>query len=79
MQQCEHTSHPPVRPRRLEQHIRRNKLRMGVTLSDQLRAAAEDGEAVKEVTSKTEAKRLAFYIHMNVLGLSDLRGRKWEI
>ncbi|PNW74891.1 hypothetical protein CHLRE_12g505800v5 [Chlamydomonas reinhardtii] len=63
----------------LEQHIRRNKLRMGVTLSDQLRAAAEDGEAVKEVTSKTEAKRLAFYIHMNVLGLSDLRGRKYIV
>ncbi|KAG2445860.1 hypothetical protein HXX76_000464 [Chlamydomonas incerta] len=63
----------------LEQHIRRNKLRMGVTLSDQLRAAAEDGEAVQEVTSKTEAKRLAFYIHMNVLGLSDLRGRKYIV
>ncbi|GIL65964.1 hypothetical protein Vafri_19606 [Volvox africanus] len=48
---------------------------MGLTLSDQLRAAAEGNE----VTSKTEAKRLAFYIHMNVLGLSDLKGRKYLV
>lgn len=49
---------------------------MGLTLSDQLHAAAEGGEE-SEVTSKTEAKRLAFYLYMNVLGLADLKGRKW--
>ncbi|PNH11269.1 Mechanosensitive ion channel protein 10 [Tetrabaena socialis] len=59
-------------------HIRRNKLRMGVTLTDQLRAAAEGGEE-SEVTSKTEAKRLAFYLHMNVLGLSDFKGRRYLV
>ncbi|KAG2500887.1 hypothetical protein HYH03_001647 [Edaphochlamys debaryana] len=63
----------------LEQHIRRNKLRSGVTLTDQLRAAAEGGEEAEVVSSKTEAKRLAFYIHLNVLGLADLKGRKYLV
>ncbi len=59
----------------LEQHIRRNKLRAGLTLTDTLRQAAEEGERARELTSKKEAKRFAFYLFMNVLGC-ELKERK---
>eukprot|EP00798_Chlamydomonas_sp_ICE-L_P026211 gene26211-11942_t len=54
----------------LEKHIRNNKLKY-VTLTDQLVMAAEaqDGQG-SEISSKVEAKRLAFSLYWNVMGMN---------
>lgn len=49
-----------ARLHRMEAHMRENKLR--VTFTEKLSRAA----VAEEVTSKREAKRLAFYIFWNV-------------
>lgn len=46
---------------KVEQHIRKNKLKL--TFTDQLGQAAGKGD---EVASKNEAKKLAFYLFWNV-------------
>ncbi|GAX78241.1 hypothetical protein CEUSTIGMA_g5683.t1 [Chlamydomonas eustigma] len=51
----------------LEQHVRTNKLKF-TSLTYQLGAAADQPDAINEITNKTEAKRLAFFLYCNVLG-----------